>query len=150
MTDHEFLAAFEHCSLTTADWTHAAHVRVGWLYLATGDPFECVLARVRQAIKRFNLAVLNKPEGYHETITHAFLRLILARRWECATIDFEVFYSKNPDLFNSQTLANYYSKDLLNSSEARRQFVQPDLAPLPEGQTATRSAPSSSSPKLAS
>ena len=37
MTDKEFLAAFENCSLTRENWTHAAHVRMAWLYLSTGD-----------------------------------------------------------------------------------------------------------------
>jgi hypothetical protein len=132
MTDDAFLAAFERCELTRADWTHAAHVRVGWLILANSASFEIALTTVRQAIQRFNLAVLDKPTGYHETITHAFLRLILARRSECATTDFECFRSSNPDLFTSTALAKNYSKDLLDSPEARRVFVPPDLAPLPE------------------
>jgi hypothetical protein len=132
MTDEAFLAAFERCELTKGDWTHAAHVRVGWLFLAKAPSFEIALARVRLAIQRFNLTVLDKPTGYHETITHAFLRLILARCAECAATDFAVFRSKNLDLFDSQALAKHYSKDVLGSPQARREFVPPDLEPLPE------------------
>jgi hypothetical protein len=33
MTDSEFLTAFEACRLRRQDWTHAAHVRLAWLYL---------------------------------------------------------------------------------------------------------------------
>lgn len=151
MTDDAFLTAFERCELTRADWTHAAHVRVGWLYLATGDPFDCVLARVRQAIQRFNLAVLNKPEGYHETITHAFLRLIAARRVaDGMDQDFASFRSKHADLFSSNVLGRHYRKATIDSPEARRQFVLPDLEPLPEVEAATNSAGSSNSGKLAS
>lgn len=132
MTDDAFLAAFERCELTRADWTHAAHVRVGWLYLATSPSFDSALCKVRQAIQRFNLAVLRKPEGYHETITCAFLRLIAARRLELSTTDFALFRENHPNLFSSQALAKHYSKELLESPDARRQFVPPDRAPLPE------------------
>ncbi len=132
MRDDEFLAAFENCSLTRADWTHAAHVRVGWLYLSTGDSFDGVLATVRDGIKRFNRAVLDKPEGYHETITHGFLRLIRARVLSGPPhLDFASFQQTHPDLFSSKALGNYYSKALLDSPRARHEFVGPDLAPLP-------------------
>jgi hypothetical protein len=133
MTDDEFLAAFERCNLTRADWTHAAHVRVGWLYLSKGDSFDGVLAKVREGIKRFNLNVLDKPDGYHETITYAFLRLIFARRQSgpCSE-DFLTFRSKHSDLFCSKSLEKHYSKALLDSPRARLEFVLPDLAPLPE------------------
>jgi hypothetical protein len=151
MTDDAFLTAFERCELTKADWTHAAHVRVGWLYLATGDPFDCVLTRVRRAIQRFNLVVLDKPEGYHETITHAFLRLIVARREaDGMDTDFASFRSTHADLFSSKILGKYYSKALLDSLEARQRFVLPDLEPLPDAEAAKNSGASSSSGKLAS
>jgi hypothetical protein len=134
MTDDEFLAAFERCSLTKADWTHAAHVRVGWLYSSTGESFDCVLVKVRQAIKRFNHAVLNKPDGYHETITHGFLRLIQERlRIAPPGEDFASFRLKHADLFSSSALEKHYSKALLDSPLARQEFVAPDLAPLPDG-----------------
>ena len=133
MTDVEFLAAFENCSLTREDWTHAAHVRMAWLYLSTGDSFDCVLTKVRDAIKRFNQAVIKKPGAYHETVTYAFLRLIRARRRDGTPgEDFATFRTKHADLFCSKTLEKHYSKALLDSSRARQEFVPPDLSPLPE------------------
>ncbi|HEV8058995.1 MAG TPA: hypothetical protein VGP68_03935 [Gemmataceae bacterium] len=134
MTDDEFLAAFENCSLTKEDWTHAAHVRMAWLYLSTGDSFDGVLTKVRQAIKRFNQTVIKKPDGYHETVTQAFLLLLLAKqRSGPRGEDFATFRTKHPDLFCSKALEKHYSKALLDSPEARQAFVAPDLSPLPEG-----------------
>ena len=132
MSDDDFLAAFESCTLTRADWTHAAHVRVGWLYLSTGDSFDGVLATVRDGIQRFNRTVLDKPEGYHETITHGFLRLIRARLLSGPPCeDFASFCQRNPELFCSKTIGNHYSKALLDSPRARQEFVPPDLTPFP-------------------
>jgi hypothetical protein len=132
MSDDEFLAAFENCTLTRSDWTHAAHVRVGWLYLSTGRSFDGVLATVRAGIKRFNRTVLDKPDGYHETITHGFLRLIRARLLSGPPSDsFASFQQMHPELFCSKAIGHHYSKALLDSPRARQEFVPPDLAPLP-------------------
>lgn len=132
MTEAEFLAAFENCTLTRAEWTHAAHIRMGWLACAGGDSLENVLARVRAGIQRFNLTALNNPDGYHETITYAFLRLIWDRRREAAGEDFVAFSERNPELFSSRLLESYYSRDVLMSALARVEIVAPDLQPLPE------------------
>jgi hypothetical protein len=132
MTDDEFLVAFENCSLTREEWTHAAHVRVGWLYLAKGDAFDDVLTTVREGIQRFNRTVLDKPDGYHETITHGFLRLIHVRLQSGPLHeDFASFGQVNPELLCSKTIRTHYSKALLDSRRARQEFVPPDLAPLP-------------------
>jgi hypothetical protein len=76
MTDDEFLAAFEARTLPKAQWTHAAHVRMAWLYL-TRLHFAAALDRVRDGIRCYNAAV--GSDGYHETITVAFTLLIHAR-----------------------------------------------------------------------
>jgi hypothetical protein len=132
MTDAEFLAAFEGCTLTRQQWTHAAHVRMAWLYLQSGQSFEAVFSKTRQNIQRFNRAVLGKPEGYHETITYAFLRLIRSRlQSDSPDSAFASFRLRHPDLLSSGVLARYFSKELLDSSQARQEVVTPDLAPLP-------------------
>jgi hypothetical protein len=132
MTDAEFLAAFEDCTLPAAEWTHRAHVRMAWICLSAGNSFEAVMAKVRGGIQRLNLVVLGKPEGYHETITYAFLRLIdAALREETADGTFESFCRRHPSLLSPHVLLRYYSKDLLSSPKARREIVSADLAPLP-------------------
>ncbi len=37
MTDADFLAALERCTLPEAEFTHAAHVRAAYLYLCDGS-----------------------------------------------------------------------------------------------------------------
>ncbi len=132
MNDAEFLAAFENCTLSAAEWTHRAHVRMAWIYLSANDSFEAVLAKVRVGIQRLNVTVLDKPAGYHETITYAFLRLIGAGlREDPGDGTFDSFCRRHVSLLSPQILLRHYSKDLLASPIARREIVATDLIPLP-------------------
>ena len=77
MTDEEFLAVLERCELAAEAFTHAAHLRAGYLCLRAGG-FDAALGRMRSAIQRY-AAHLGKPDKYHETITVAYLALIHQR-----------------------------------------------------------------------
>ena len=85
MTDADFLAAFEACTIPRADWTHEAHVRMAWLYL-TRLPFADALHRVRAGIRRYNDSL--GGTGYHDSwaafvqLARAFGRWIPFVRWE--------------------------------------------------------------------
>jgi hypothetical protein len=127
MTDAEFLAAFEACTIPRADWTHEAHVRMAWLYL-TGHPFPDALQRIRTGIRRYNDSL--GGTGYHDTITVAFARLIASR---LAGDGYAAFRAANPDLMDRTigALKRYYSEARLKSDEAKAAFVEPDLTPLP-------------------
>jgi hypothetical protein len=128
MTDDEFLAAFEAVAFARPEWTHEAHVRMAWAYLSR-LPFAEALHKVRTGIQKLN-AKIGSPDGYHETITVAFVRVI-ASRMEGG--DYPAFRERNPDLLD-RTLAallHHYTKDRLHSAEARRQFIEPDVRPLP-------------------
>jgi hypothetical protein len=128
MTDDEFLAAFETCVLPKAEWTHVAHVRMAWLYVARLS-FETALDRIRSGIRRYNASV--GSDGYHDTITIA-LTLLIRARLETGE-GFATFAARNPDLFENRTglLGRHYDPATLASAEARRRFVLPDRDPLP-------------------
>lgn len=132
MTDTEFLRAFEAATLPRGEWTHAAHLRMAYLYLKSGDSWQSVLPHVRDRIQCFNLANGNRT-GYHETITVAFLRVVRRRLDTAPTTTFDAFRAANPDLFVSfqAALSPYYAEATLLSPEARARFVEPDRAPLP-------------------
>ena len=134
MTDEDFLAAFEDCSIPKAEWTHEAHVRMAWLYLRRRPLIE-VIPDVRGSIKRYN-GSLGNTEGYHETITVAFLTLIDERVDRESSVEtFASFSAAHPDLLDHKmsALLAYYSREVLFSREATLVFVEPDLAPLPRG-----------------
>lgn len=144
MTDDEFLAAFEGCAFDRTEWTHAAHVRMAWLYLTRAAPGADVLGAVRAGLQRLNAALRARHpaapgrapdprglDGYHETVTAAFVRVIAARVRPGE--GFAAFADRNPDLFDRAfpALLAHYSPERLYAPAARGAFLEPDRAPLP-------------------
>ena len=149
MTDDEFLCAFERCSLNRRDWTHEAHVRMAWLYVTRTPSDGEVFDRVRSGIKKLNSAFVRRQQmlcavkpakpkdprgldGYHETVTVAFVTVIASRIEPRES--FAAFRERNPDLFDRKlsALLKHYSPDRLFSDPAKTEFLEPDLEPLPE------------------
>jgi hypothetical protein len=134
MDDAVLLAEFEACTLPLEQWTHRAHLRVAFLYLRKYG-LDAAILRMRVGIQRFN-ATNQIPEaidrGYHETVTQAWLRLIgVALTSESSPLASEVFLNAHPELGEKRVLQQFYSRERIMSWEAKREFVEPDLAPLP-------------------
>ena len=123
-------------SLPKPAWTHVAHLRVGlWHVRRFGADLAVDLLRER--ISRYNEAVgtaNTSSSGYHETLTVFYVKVIDAFVSADASPDQEA------DMLERRLLEavgdrelplRYYSRECLFSSEARRQWVAPDLQPLP-------------------
>ncbi|HVK06020.1 MAG TPA: hypothetical protein VM490_21300 [Armatimonadaceae bacterium] len=131
-SDADFLAAFEEGTLPRPEWTHAAHLRMAYLYLNGLPNAEMWLPVIRRRIQFYNAAHGN-PGGYHETITAAFTRLVADRLRRAPCACFADFRNANPDLFEGTTvLMRHYRRETLYSPEARAEFVPPDLEALSE------------------
>lgn len=134
MNDEEFLKKFEAGLFPREQWHHKEHIKVAYLYLRQ-MPFEQAITRVRQRIKAHNLAqgVSESPtSGYHETMTHAWLRLVEVTLKEYGpTENADAFYEQNSQLWQKKTLRLFYSRELFMAPRAKIEFVEPDLAPLP-------------------
>jgi len=128
--DAEFLERFESCELPESEWTHLAHIRVAWICLQLEAP-QAAVDRIRGGILHYNTDVLRRPHRYHDTVTVAFTRLVFARMREGEA--WRDFSTRIDDLLdpNVPILGKYYSAGLLDSDEARRRYVTPDLRPLP-------------------
>lgn len=90
---------------------------------------------MRASIQRFNTAT-QTPEaidrGYHETVTQAWLRLIAAAlASDSAPRTSKAFLDAHLELGEKRVLRQFYSRERLMAREAKRGFVEPDLAPLP-------------------
>ncbi len=127
MTDADFIAALESCTLPAADFGHQAHVRAAYLYLRQGS-FGTAIDRTESAIRRYATS-LGQPDRYHETITVGFLALIRQRICERGDGGSWVgFASANPDLFERDLLLRYFTRSQLDSPLARKVFVLPQSA----------------------
>jgi hypothetical protein len=134
MTDEELLQQFEDCTLPFDQWVHRTHLKVAYLCL-TRYPFERAVEKMRSGIRAYNAAhqVPDEPtRGYHETMTMAWLRIIHAMlRVNGPADSADEFVSGQPQLWEKKNLRFFYSPELMMSPQAKREFVEPDLAPLP-------------------
>ena len=123
-------------TLPKARWTHAAHVAAA-VWLVARRPDLDPERDMPGLIRAYNEAtgVRNTDtEGYHETITQASLRAVragLARLPADTPTHVAVEVLLADGLGRSDWLLAYWSKPALFSVEARRRWVEPDLAPLP-------------------
>jgi hypothetical protein len=122
-------------SLPKPRWTHAAHFAVAlWLMSCRRDldPSRAMPGFIRAYNEATGVANTD-TEGYHETITQASLRA--ARSFLLQDSGRRLFETCNAlmasPLGKSDWLLGYWSRELLFSVEARRNWVEPDLKRLP-------------------
>ncbi|MGE0610544.1 MAG: hypothetical protein AB7O62_25875 [Pirellulales bacterium] len=141
MHDDDFLQSFEDCTLPFGQWTHRSHVKVAYLYLRR-FPFDQALDKVRTGIQNYN-AAHQVPEGpasgYNETTTQAFLWLVAATMQAYGetlnTPSSDAFCDTHAQLMTKDALRFFYSPAARKHPLAKKQFVEPDLAPLPKRTT---------------
>ena len=128
------LKGFEAGTLPRREFTHHAHLTVAVWYLIHCPEAE-VINRIRDGIQRYNAAQgteITREGGYHETMTLFWIRVV--RRYlavagstgsmvDLANGLIACYGDKNLPL-------EHYSRELLMSWEARRNWVEPDLKPL--------------------
>jgi hypothetical protein len=125
-TADDLVVRFLAGTLPRAEWTHAAHLLVCRHLLIGSSPAE-VLAELRVRIPDHNARVGLAPHhgGYHETITQYFVGAVAAT---AATTEAELLATP---ACRSDAPHRHWSPERLGSTEARRAWVEPDLAPLP-------------------
>ena len=121
----DLVAAFEDRTLPIENWTHRAHLAVGASYARSMSRSDA-LQQLRERIQIYNLAN-NNPTGYNETITRLFLGKMasdIESGIACASLVAEV--ARLATICTVEWLYTYYSKSLLHSNMAKRQWVEPD------------------------
>lgn len=127
----ELVKQFEEETLPANEWTHHAHLAV-CIWYVWHYPIEELPDKLRTNIKKYNTSVGGKNtdnSGYHETITML---------WLCTTKEFieEGEFSSpeealdamlNSERSKSDFTNKYYSKQLIKSVKARKEWVMPDL-----------------------
>jgi hypothetical protein len=130
MTDAEVLTLvdrLERCLLGKEEFHHRGHLAVASMYLYSSD-FESALERMRATLKRF--AGHHHVSGlYHETLTRFWLQQVEAMLDRRLCLAASV--SKIQDQLGSKNLAfEYYSRERIESKEAKETWLKPDLKEL--------------------
>lgn len=123
-------------TLAKSKWTHEAHLGAT-TYLLLKRPDIDLDEQLPGLIRAFNESVggvNSDSEGYHETITRAFLRgirLFLEEADKTEPLHELVNQLLLSPMGRRDWPLRFWSKDRLMSVEARRGYVAPDLAALP-------------------
>jgi hypothetical protein len=132
MIDDDFLTAFEARTLDALH--HRDHIKVAYLYLRR-HPLDGAIVKVRTGLQALAAAwgapVDDLERGYHETMTQAWVRLVhLTLSNDGVAESADAFCDQHPKLMQKTHLHLFYSPARLKTWEAKREFVEPDLAPL--------------------
>lgn len=130
--DRKFLEALEKFDIAAEEFDHRSHIRMAYTYLCENST-ETTCRKIRIALCGFLSHIgVNPSTRYHETITRAWVMAV--RHFMACTPDTTSaagFMDANPALMDTEIMMTHYSRPVLFSEEARRSFVEPDLAPIP-------------------
>lgn len=122
--------------LPRAEWTHEAHLGAT-LYLLLNHPEIDLDAELPGLIRRYNASVggvNDDTQGYHDTITKAYLRgvrLFLEEADRDAPLHDLVNDLLHSPMGRRDWPLRFWSKERLFSVDARRGWVEPDIRVMP-------------------
>lgn len=128
--DADFLARFEAGTIPNAAFRHRDHLRMAWLYIRR-DGREAGIGQIHASLRHF-AAVHGLSHAYHETLT-AFWARLMAHLVEAFPADerFEDALARYAGFEDRRLAYRHWSSEALDSPRARREWVEPDLRPLP-------------------
>jgi hypothetical protein len=106
------------------------------LWYCSHQPLPLAIQSIKEGIKKYNISVggVNTDDaGYHETITLFYTRLIIQYLLQSNDAGcFETIFNQLDDqaFLAKDFPLQYYSKELLMSKEARKNWTAPDKQPL--------------------
>ena len=126
---------FQDKTLPKDEWTHFAHIAVALYELHTLKSFENALFSLRIKIKDYNLSVGTQntdSSGYHETLTIFWLKVLEQVYSLNNQYSLDEIFSRflETDCATTKFPTVFYSRELLFSSNARQNWVNPDLLPI--------------------
>jgi len=125
------------CALPKTEWTYEAHLgATTWLARERTDiTLETDLPGIIRTYNESVGGVNDDSQGYHETITQCFVRAVrlhLADRAEDEALVVTVNTLLKSERGRRDWPLRFYTASRLFSVSARRGWVAPDLAPLPQ------------------
>jgi len=126
----EVVRRFESCDYTPDEFFHARHLTVAAWYFSHLDT-EAAQERMRGGLQKF--IGHHGKNGYHVTITEFWLRLVKHTLQEVG--QGEALMSRvnqvTERLNNKSLIYEYYSREQLDTPEAKAAWIGPDLKRIP-------------------
>lgn len=126
----EFVGRFERGEIADADWRHRDHLTVA-LYYVKQLGVEAAIGRTRDGIfnllRSFGIDPRGTASPYHETLTVFWVRELASFLDENADVPLAEIEEHASVKFDKDYPHRFYSRERLNGSLARREYVAPDL-----------------------
>lgn len=126
----ELVRKFERCTISRDDWKHAEHLIVALHYISTNEfstAFEKMRCGIMTLLKDGFKLDLTKEMPYHETLTRFWMDAVFGFWTERRGVPItEVAAEILVELDKNYPLRSY-TRELLFSDEARKNFVEPDI-----------------------
>lgn len=130
-SDRSFVDAFEQCAIGTAEFDHAAHLRVAYVYLCETSS-AAASDRMKDSLLNFLAHINADPGKYHMTLTVAWMHAVRHfMKQTRASSCFADFIDRHPVLLDPEIMLTHYTAGTLFSDTARTTFVAPDIEPIP-------------------
>lgn len=125
----QLVLSFESCTIAPSAFNHDAHLTVALWYLSQ-LPLSEAVKRMCAGLHRFTTR--HNSQGYHETMTLFWLNLVrhFLNRADASLSLAEHARELLAAYRDSSLIYEYYSRELLQSPEAKQSRVEPDLKPL--------------------
>ena len=131
----ELIDQFEACKLPKGKWTHEAHFVMA-LWYCSHQPLPLAIESIKEGIKKYNISVggANTDDaGYHETITVFYTKLIINYILQgdpCHPFENRLTGLLQQSFLLKEFPLRYYTRELLMSKNARKNWTPPDIQPL--------------------
>jgi hypothetical protein len=109
---------------------HREHLRLTWLILGRESSVDVAAERVSATIRRL-AQTHGRPQRYNRTVSEAWVRIVAHCRAASPTEPFDGIVTRYPWLFDKRLLLRHYTSRVLSSPQARRDWVAPDVHPIP-------------------
>jgi hypothetical protein len=127
--DERFLAEFEAGQIANDSFHHRDHLRLAWIKirrLGLERASDAVGGAIREFASRHGRA-----DRYHDTMTRFWLRVVALGINRHRSLPFDDLLAAEPHLLDKNLPFRHWSRERMASDEARRQWVEPDLGPIP-------------------
>lgn len=129
LSDSEFTAKFQNCSLDPSMFDHKAHLRLVWL-LIEKHGIQQARIDIQSQIQNF-VKHVGAEEKYHKTLTITAIEIVNHFMAKKETNTFNEFISEFPKLKDNfrELIEQHYSYDIFKSAKAKNEYLEPDLVP---------------------
>lgn len=111
---------------------HREHVRLAFVAAKATDGSPAAITAVCEVAIRRIATRAGQPDRFHATITRGWATLVAHHVAETPHLSFDQLLEAAPELLDVTALMRFYSPERLLGAAARKAWVAPDLAPLPE------------------